>query len=268
MLDVHPPHEPVHTWKSFLIHIATIVVGLFIAVGLEQTVEYFHHQRQVAEIRGSLVVERQINANRSAVLTDEFRRFVPKLETNLKIFAYLRDHPGAPASRLPGKLDWLAMSVTFVDTAWKTAQQSTIIQYMPRGEVTGDDELYLRLQQLSQRLESAQEALNAARRFSILDPDPSHLSAAQVERQIDLTSEVLLQYALAGRSQKNLASRYQDFTHSLSRDDVYGILQATTDPKDQAALNALEQRLSTFEEKQQRESVFSPPRAVTREQDR
>jgi len=32
MIDVHPPHEPVHTWKSFLIHIATIVVGLFIAV--------------------------------------------------------------------------------------------------------------------------------------------------------------------------------------------------------------------------------------------
>jgi hypothetical protein len=188
-------------------------------------------------------------------LTDEFRRFVPKLEANLKIFVYLRDHPGAPTARLPGKLDWLAMSTTFVDAAWKTAQQSTIIQYMPRGEVTDDDELYLRLQQLGQRLESAQEGLNAARRFSIVDPDPSHLSAAQIERQIDLTSEVLLRYALVGRSQKNLASRYQDFTPSLSRDDVYGILHATTDPDDQAALNALDQRLSTFEKKQESEAA-------------
>jgi hypothetical protein len=31
MLDVHAPHEPVHTWKSFFIHIATIVIGLLIA---------------------------------------------------------------------------------------------------------------------------------------------------------------------------------------------------------------------------------------------
>ena len=37
MLDVHAPHESIHTWKSFFIHIATIVIGLFIAVGLEQT---------------------------------------------------------------------------------------------------------------------------------------------------------------------------------------------------------------------------------------
>ncbi len=34
MLDVHPPHAPTHTWKDFFIHIATIVIGLIIAVGL------------------------------------------------------------------------------------------------------------------------------------------------------------------------------------------------------------------------------------------
>ena len=39
MLDVHPPHEAAHSWKDFLIHIATIVVGVLIAIGLEQTVE-------------------------------------------------------------------------------------------------------------------------------------------------------------------------------------------------------------------------------------
>ena len=50
MLDVHMPH-PTHTWKDFFIHIATIMVGLLIAIGLEQTVEYFHreHQRHVLE---------------------------------------------------------------------------------------------------------------------------------------------------------------------------------------------------------------------------
>ena len=35
MLDVHPTH----TWRDFFLHLATITIGLLIAVGLEQTVE-------------------------------------------------------------------------------------------------------------------------------------------------------------------------------------------------------------------------------------
>jgi hypothetical protein len=34
---VHPPHEAAHTLKDFFIHIAIIVVGLLITIGLEQS---------------------------------------------------------------------------------------------------------------------------------------------------------------------------------------------------------------------------------------
>jgi hypothetical protein len=61
MLDVHAPHEPIHTWKSFVIHIATITIGLLIAVGLEQLVEYFHHRHQAVAIVGKLRAESQEN---------------------------------------------------------------------------------------------------------------------------------------------------------------------------------------------------------------
>jgi hypothetical protein len=57
MLDVHAPHEPIHTWKNFLIHIAAIVVGLLIAVSLEQAVEFFHHRHQRAELEAALARE-------------------------------------------------------------------------------------------------------------------------------------------------------------------------------------------------------------------
>ena len=50
MLDVHPPHESVHTWKSFCIHIAIISIGLLIALCLEKTVEFFHHCRQAHSV--------------------------------------------------------------------------------------------------------------------------------------------------------------------------------------------------------------------------
>jgi hypothetical protein len=61
MLDVHPPHAPTHTWRDFLIHIATIVIGLIIAVGLEQTVELIHHAHQRRELREALRSDTEIN---------------------------------------------------------------------------------------------------------------------------------------------------------------------------------------------------------------
>jgi len=66
MLDVHPPHSPAHTWKDFFIHIATITVGLLIAVGLEQTVEAIHHAHQRQELREALLED-----NRKALRDDQ-----------------------------------------------------------------------------------------------------------------------------------------------------------------------------------------------------
>jgi hypothetical protein len=50
MLDVHPPHTATHTWRDFLLHIATICVGLLIAVGLEQSVEAVHRAHERREL--------------------------------------------------------------------------------------------------------------------------------------------------------------------------------------------------------------------------
>lgn len=57
MLDIHAPHEPIHTWKTFFIHIAVIVIGLFIAVAIEQSVEALHRRHEVAALRKDLRAE-------------------------------------------------------------------------------------------------------------------------------------------------------------------------------------------------------------------
>jgi hypothetical protein len=54
MLEVHAPHLSIHTWKDFLIHIATITIGLLIAVGLEQSVEAFHHRHQREQLEDQM----------------------------------------------------------------------------------------------------------------------------------------------------------------------------------------------------------------------
>jgi hypothetical protein len=68
MLDVHPPHHPTHTWKDFFIHIATITVGLLIAIGLEQTVEFFHHRHQREALDADL--REEARRNREIILRD------------------------------------------------------------------------------------------------------------------------------------------------------------------------------------------------------
>jgi hypothetical protein len=61
MLEVHPPDEAAHSWKDFFIHIATIVVGLIIAVGLEQSVEAIHHHHQRTELVEQMRDEAEYN---------------------------------------------------------------------------------------------------------------------------------------------------------------------------------------------------------------
>ena len=61
MLDVHPAHHAANTWRDFFIHIATIALGLLLAIGLEQTVEAVHHHREREELIAAMRAEAQSN---------------------------------------------------------------------------------------------------------------------------------------------------------------------------------------------------------------
>ena len=109
MLEVHAPHEAIHTWKSFFIHIATIVIGLLIAVGLEQTVEFFHHRHQRHELEGAL--RRNGEGNRQ----------------------YIKDDLVVAQ----GMLDWALEQTAIVERAGATG--SLAIRRMPAGVIYAPD---------------------------------------------------------------------------------------------------------------------------------
>jgi len=94
MLDVHPPHERVHSWAQFFVHIAAITIGLLIAIGLEQTVEYFHHRHQLQEVRRELRVEEDDNRRQLSKNLEAARTVTAELNANL---ALLRATQGSPA---------------------------------------------------------------------------------------------------------------------------------------------------------------------------
>ena len=76
MIDVHPPHAAVHGWRDFLIHIATITLGLFIALSLEGALEAMHHRHLVREARENIRKELEEN-ERQAGKNDGYARPIP-----------------------------------------------------------------------------------------------------------------------------------------------------------------------------------------------
>src|SRR5260370_32997743 len=61
MLDVHAPHQTVHSWKDFWVHLATISIGLLIAIGLEQSVEAIHRLHERHRLEQDLQLEAKKN---------------------------------------------------------------------------------------------------------------------------------------------------------------------------------------------------------------
>lgn len=49
--------NPVHSWRDFLLHLATVTIGILIALSLEQATEWYHHKAIVREAKENIVNE-------------------------------------------------------------------------------------------------------------------------------------------------------------------------------------------------------------------
>ena len=55
-MEIHKP-KPVHSWREFLTELGTVVLGIIIAISLEQFVEYLHWHNEVTIARRALTEE-------------------------------------------------------------------------------------------------------------------------------------------------------------------------------------------------------------------
>src|SRR6185312_15293043 len=133
MLDVHPPHAAIHGWRDFFIHIATITIGLLIAVGLEQTVEYLHRLEQLRTVRREIAAELNDNRRIAALNSAQFVKVEAELAKDMEI---LRAGQSANAPLAAGlNYDWLFYRTP--DGAWQTAKESGALALIPHEELRG-----------------------------------------------------------------------------------------------------------------------------------
>ncbi len=126
MLDVHPPEHAAHTWRDFFIHIATIVVGLLIAISLEQTVEFFHHRSEIRETRERIRTE--LESNRKLIGMDVARLKIDS--AHWVDYGQQLSQPGIDATAV-SKMDFDWDLQLESNSAWELSRQSAIFSYMP-----------------------------------------------------------------------------------------------------------------------------------------
>jgi hypothetical protein len=196
MLDIHPAHHAATTWRDFFVHIATIVLGLMIAVSLEQTVEYFHHRHERRQLEEDLRAEAE---GRVPLITSDNKQLATIVDWDREA---LRRGRTATAS---------GGFVTFVlpdgplarsmpppeDATWPAAKASGLVAVLPNQEI----EVWDRVDFLAQMaMRENDEGVKAGENFRAVadrlgvSVDPGATVRATPEERDELMRALALSY--------------------------------------------------------------------------
>ena len=127
MLDVHEPHEPIHGWRDFLLHLFTITIGLLIALSLEGLVEWQHHRHLVHEAEASLHAEIKSNAQSISGIGKDIEAQEAMLQHDIVVLNMAIAHRDISKEHMS-----VAYHLTEADdVSWRTAQSTGALALMP-----------------------------------------------------------------------------------------------------------------------------------------
>jgi hypothetical protein len=190
MIEVHPPHEDVHTWRQFFIHIAAITIGLLMAIGLEQTVVYFHHRHQLQEARRELADELESNRRVVGINFEATRNVMAELDADM---ALLRAVQTSPASQSPepigSKLVYgLGNFYWPKDATWQAVKQNGSLGLMAHDELHYYVYIYEDIAIVMEELTGLGARMEVAGAIARRSPD-GNLTSRDIEELITATSE-------------------------------------------------------------------------------
>ena len=201
-MEIHKP-KPVHSWREFVIELGVVVLGICIAISLEQFVEYLHWHNEVQVGRQALAEE--------IAATDSFyaRRLLiaPCLERRLDEEASrIRDLAAgrkvAPQANGPG-----APGNLLSDAEWQSERASQTLTHFPRAELALMSRFYAQMTDMREWLLEEERSWSALR---VLDEDPDHLGPADLAQlRVNLNLERELEYLITLNARRQLATSTQ-----------------------------------------------------------
>ena len=209
MLDVHPPHEAAYSWRDFFVHLATITIGLLIALSLEGCVEWRHHRNLVHEAETSLQREIRSNAENLPGILNVLHKQQKDLSQDLVVLKKIIANPKV--------LNRDEMSIEFhisgfETVSWKTAQSTGALSYMPYDLAQQYSDIYSMQDLVSDaEKQAARDAIVSVGPFlgtNRGDPNPSAEEAVLIKQHIEVLSGQLF---LLDSLIQGLDSNYKKF---------------------------------------------------------
>ena len=205
-MDVHPPSQPIHTVKDFLLHLLTITVGLFIALSLEAAVESLHHRHLVRDARQNLGREIAANYEQYAMNAKWVAENRVQLARNIELLRALRN-----GKRLdPANLGWHWHWDSFSGVAWRAARDNGAVSYMEPDLIASYSWIYLQQDYINSTaigIVSEESKAGAALEAAV---DPSNLSPSEIQTLLVKSAEIDLSFSDLQTTMQGLEHMYNE----------------------------------------------------------
>ena len=163
-MDVHPPHEPIHSRRDFFLHLFTITIGLLIALSLEGLVESMHHRHLVREAREN--IRQELEDNHEAAQKDlaYLDKNIATVKTNIVSIHQLKTHSKDFHGSVSNSMNFNSLE----DAAWRTSRDTGALSYMPYAEVQRYADLYMLVSFVNQKaITTGEQNFHAAAPFDM-----------------------------------------------------------------------------------------------------
>jgi hypothetical protein len=203
-MEIHPPHQPIHTVKDFLLHLLTMTVGLFIALSLEAAVESLHHRHLVRDARENLHREIAANYQQYSVNAKWIAENRDQLARNIELLRELRKGKKLD----PANLGWHWQWNSFSGTAWRAARDNGAVSYMEPNLISAYSWIYLQQDYINSTalaIVTEESKAGAALEAAV---DPSNLSPSEIQTLLLKSAEINLSFSTLQSTMKGLEDMY------------------------------------------------------------
>jgi hypothetical protein len=140
-MEIGAPHGSIRSVKDFAVHLGTVILGILIALGLEQWLEHLHRSKMAAEAEAGFRREIEFAIEQVKVVTDN----IPATRADIGAqIARLSAPPGQGAPDEPIKYPALAYQLA-PSAGWDTAVATQVLGTLPYNTVSKYEIVYAEL---------------------------------------------------------------------------------------------------------------------------
>jgi hypothetical protein len=207
MLDVHAPHERMEGFRDFLLHLLTITIGLLIALGLEGCLEWQHHRSLVREAEDGMRGEVAHNLGTVDRLQHQIVAQQKELDADLAVLAELRKH----SDTKDREFSFSFQMMSFNDVAWRTAQSTGAMAYMPYQSALTYSDIYNTQSEAFEAEKQVVDGVLRAASFPSTQGKDWKPTPQQIDDLTNRIGELRMRLMLLNSLVNSLGHTYQDF---------------------------------------------------------